>query len=180
MKYLKLVILSFVFSLPAIAVVSKGDTITAKKFNESMLVIGTIQTSLLTQSQFQSLQGNCWVKMEGQDILGTDLANLTGMSQLPDASGKFLRTTGGSAPALGVVQLDAFQGHHHSFNAGSSYGGYTPGRLSMEAPTFRGVFSSGILGPISDGVNGTPRIANETRPVNIGVNTFIKINHDCN
>jgi hypothetical protein len=31
-----------------------------------------------------------------------------------------------------------------------------------------------VLGPISDGANGTPKISSETRPKNVNVNYIIK------
>lgn len=97
--------------------------------------------------------------------------------RLPDYNGKsagslgavFLRGDGArSAAVAGVVQRDAFQGHHHSntlfpvttsAGAGSSYGGF----LSTPA----GYPATWTGGSASDGVNGTPRTASETRPLNV-------------
>lgn len=156
--------------------VSTGEKITAKNFNESTLGVGAVQHSLLTQTQFQAQHGDCWVKMSGQSVAGSDYETITGKSTLPNSAGRFLRDIGGNAPALGETQEDAFQGHHHNAMGYGNNGGSL-------GPAADG--SSGDLGqlkitsPKSDGVNGTPRTANETRPKNLGINLFVKINHKC-
>lgn len=158
-------------------VVNQGDKISAKRFNESISHVGEIKQALLTEEQFQSLYGECWVKMSGQSVAGSDYATITGQSSLPNAEGRFLRNSGGNALPLGSVQEDAFQGHHHNVVAGNTGGNnvsrYDGGNnYAAEYPRATTI--------ISDGVNGTPRISNETRPVNLVVNMFIKINHECN
>lgn len=70
----------------------------------------------------------------------------------------------------GTIQDDAFQGHRHSIsptvftaNAGSTgTGSGNTNPVSVGDPT-------------TDGVNGTPRTANETRMKNIGVKTYMRI-----
>lgn len=59
-------------------------------------------------------------------------------------------------------------------------------RTGDKNPNAQGYGSSGPHGNtlrtaeiVADGY-GTPRIANETRPQNLGVNIFIKINNSCN
>jgi len=42
-----------------------GETIVANELNAATLSIGSVQQSLLTLSQFQSLNGNCWRLMDG-------------------------------------------------------------------------------------------------------------------
>lgn len=73
--------------------------------------------------------------------------------------------------AFGTVQADAFQGHWHileNFNNGSAGGtAANPGGSSTP-------INNKVQNPISDGVNGNPRTAAETRPANITVTWFIK------
>jgi endosialidase-like protein len=97
-----------------------------------------------------------------------------GWTEYTAARGRFLRGIDNGAGidpsgtrAAGSTQADAFQGHYHSESgtfmspspggAGSSTGGAA-------------VFSAPVIGaPTSDGTNGTPRTATETRPVNVAV-----------
>ena len=97
---------------------------------------------------------------------------------IPDLRGAVPRGAGTSngytqnvTLTLGTKQNDAMQGHRHNFilylgsaqfGAGGSHDNYT-----IENGTQ-------VLDPTTDGTNGTPRIANETRMKNQVVNFFIK------
>lgn len=85
-----------------------------------------------------------------------------------EEAGSFRRFEGGGSLSFGGGQQgDAFQGHRHSHNfrlAGSSAGN---GMIS--GSTDNGAYAGAIQDPITDGTNGTPRIASETRPVNYTV-----------
>lgn len=92
---------------------------------------------------------------------------------LPDLRGEFVRcfddgkgTDAGRA--FGSAQSDALQGHRHpvTVNGGSFVGfGYHPGVGSNQVD----VAMNSVGAPISDGSNGTPRTAAETRPRNIAL-----------
>jgi len=98
---------------------------------------------------------------------------------LPDLRGQFLRswadgsTTYDSGRTLGSTQADAFQGHYHTLttiNAGSTFGGSGGvGPVSSSGTTVPLVTAA-----ITDGTNGTPRTAAETRPRNIALLACIK------
>ena len=75
----------------------------------------------------------------------------------------------------GSFQKDAFQGHHHRF------------RFEEHAEKGSGMATVNFLGygdendravtiPIADGSNGAPRTSNETRPKNVALYFYIKIN----
>ena len=173
------------------AKVSQGDTITAKKFNESTFGLGDIKHSLLTESQFQSQFGNCWVKMIGQCVSSScgsnesDYATLTGNSTLPNTSGRFLRDTGGNASSLGTTQEDSFQGHAHVLYALDRSGDGNNSLLthsgSGNAKDITSINQDGEFSSYTtDSHHGTPRVSNETRPQNLSVNYFVKINNECN
>ena len=112
-----------------------------------------------------------WVECSGQ-VLSDSESVYDGVT-IPDLNGeaRFLR---GSATS-GSDQVDAFQGHHHNVP-----------NLSQRVPNRTG--NSGALDKndgafntenattiVTDGVNGTPRIANETRPINMSVVWIIRV-----
>lgn len=115
--------------------------------------------------------------MEGGWTSGDGVATLRG----PEGRGEFLRIfdEGRGVDAgrgLGSSQSDAFQGHLHGFsdghpartrNASDQSGSNTTGS--------RGNVSTIMDSTISDGVNGAPRVAPETRPRNIAYPGRIKL-----
>jgi hypothetical protein len=105
--------------------------------------------------------------------------------RLPDLRGYFIRGFGTNSDttasaAFGTKQIDAFQGHRHSTTEPTSYNVNGGGPIT---PTIYGIVQGGggnypllITGDanITDGVNGTPRTASETRPRNIAMRYLIK------
>jgi hypothetical protein len=97
--------------------------------------------------------------------------------RVPDLRGYFVRGAGTNsdttaAGAFGVKQADAFQGHAHSTNGNAFWvngGGAVLGGSGISSTVALSVGS-----PISDGTNGTPRTASETRPANIAMLYCIK------
>lgn len=96
-----------------------------------------------------------------------------GWSEYTPARGRFLRGIDNGAGrdpdgtrSPGNAQNDAFQGHHHNFkfNAGTR----TTGSFDTYSISGSGK-DDAVVDPISDGSNGTPRTANETRPKNVAV-----------
>jgi hypothetical protein len=101
---------------------------------------------------------------------------------VPDYRGSFLRAWDNGAGvdasrAIGDMQADAMQGHLHSWSAG---GGrvYTPdvnnGNAAGSGAASWGAFTGLVGAPTTDGTNGTPRTAAETRPRNVSVNVTIR------
>jgi len=98
--------------------------------------------------------------------------------QVPNIRGIFIRGTGSQAigtltysGTIGVRQNDQMQGHIHRVPVGGSGCGnaspYT-GLTNICNPQDSG-------GPLTDGVNGTPRTGSETRPANISLLACIKL-----
>ena len=84
---------------------------------------------------------------------------------------------GGSA---GVAENDAFQSHWHDYWYAD--GGRTTGSSltdGLNAPATlkdtRGATFARVRDAITDGVNGTPRVANETRTKNIGATYYMRV-----
>jgi len=100
---------------------------------------------------------------------------------VPDLRGAFLRGVGTSTgftqdhtTTLAALEDDASQGHYHRlyqvdevYASGSSSN--RPGTADWITYT-----DTRVKDMISDGTNGTPRVANETRPNNVGVQYCIK------
>lgn len=85
-------------------------------------------------------------------------------------AGDFFRAEGGNATAFEAgEQTDAMQGHVHAFTQ-QSYPAGVPGAKSgygyEEISLNRSSYGTSTNAPSSDGTNGTPRTATETRPVN--------------
>lgn len=95
---------------------------------------------------------------------------------LPNFSdGKFMRSIGGNAAGLGVVQQDAFQGHFHKWKDSTTVVGWTYNAAGNTSNHFGNRDNdSAVAEPKTDGVNGEPRTANETRPLNMSVVVLIK------
>jgi hypothetical protein len=88
-----------------------------------------------------------------------------------DFSGRFIRTVGGNAAGPAQRQDDAFQGHQHT----QKWPNYSGGRASYRSdgpPVDPGFGTTTAI--VTDGTNGTPRTASETRPVNTSMYTFIR------
>ena len=110
---------------------------------------------------------------------------------LPNVSGRFIRATGGNAAARGVAQADAIQGHYHSVNdpghahifqfqdlTGGTLGSWPknePNVLTLKnGETQSSTTGLTVRAPSTDGTNGTPRTAAETRPANIALTACVK------
>lgn len=118
---------------------------------------------LKTQSQWQTEAtangGNCGFYSDGNGTTTFRVPNLDKAFLRPDSRG------------VASYQGDAFQGHRHTF-AGTIASMYGAG----EREAYRTGSSNSVTSPITDGTNGTPRTANETRPKNIAVLPLIVAN----
>lgn len=177
-----------VISTPAPSLVKKTES----------FAIGSIQQSVLDLIDFQAEMGSTdWVLCDGSNITGSALATYIG-NTLPDATGRFLRTAGGNAAAMRVQQADEAKAHNHNLSLddwGTSEQSTTVSSMNfgnaaaatgvpravilvndVRATTeaVKGILDSVDLRNPTMGVAATTTV--EGRPVNITVNTFIKIN----
>ena len=119
-----------------------------------------------------------WIECDGS-IINDSESSLNGQLT-PNLNGqrRFLR---GDATS-GAEETDAFQGHRHNLTESGTQKSvvlllpYDPGNgneaLDTGSLPRRNI---GVGDPITDGPNGTPRTATETRPVNMAVVWIIKI-----
>ena len=151
--------------------------------------IGDVKQSFLTEVKFQAEHDDTWVLCDGRDVIGSDYAILkegdaVTSHNIPDARGQFLRgldTSGtvdpdGAGRVLGDSQVDAFQNHKHEIALytgtavfGAKNGDNVVGGYSNQA---------GMRDVLAHTTFGTPRVSEETRPKNVVVNMFIKINRE--
>lgn len=129
--------------------------------------LGDIISSALTLSQFQALRGTQWVLMDGADITGTDFANLTGITTLPNmvANEAFLGQR--NAQAIGAYEANQNQSHSHttSMQLYESSGG-SARASGTDSPT-----GGGTAAGSTNNSGGTV-----ARPNTYRVNFFIKVN----
>ena len=151
-------------------------------------ILGTIISSVLDYEQLKKTYNAfddkkpIYVPCDGRTIEGSDLFVLTqkAMKNAPDLRGKFLRGLNSfsddgqiidptnadpdSTRKVGSYQGDAFKAHEHSYNAVAGIAGSVGGPPGMYA----GAITSGTT---SSNVKDT-----ETRPKNISVYFYLKIN----
>jgi hypothetical protein len=152
----------------------------------SILPVGTIIHSMLTTTQFATQYGDNWVLADGRSVTGTLYASVTGLSTVPDMRGRFLRGKGASNPdgdlALGAFTSSKTGSHDHAQNH------QTPNTIdNVQVPSYRvevagGVDTYSIVNTMTDRRLTSTRLTtdstggNETAPVSITVNIFIRIN----
>lgn len=91
---------------------------------------------------------------------------------LSEKAGMFLR--GGTTSGTG--QYDAFQGHRHSVDSdGALKYEYAYNTYDISLGNYAPPANITVGDPISDGTNGTPRTANETRPKNMSVVWIMRV-----
>ena len=149
--------------------------------------VGTVRISMLDEGTFRKINGRGWVLADGRCVStkcnaneDSDYFKLTMREKIPDMRGKFLRAknnkiTSKDCPeedsscfdsagerALGSYQKDTFEEHNHSI----------PARFKLSDGSNLGTYTQ--TGSSATGNTG----GKETRPKNIAVNFFIKINDD--
>jgi hypothetical protein len=141
---------------------------------------------MLTTTQFATQYGDNWVLADGRSVTGTLYASVTGLSTVPDMRGRFLRGKGTSNPdgdlTLGAFTSSKTASHDHAQNHQS------PNNVDdVQVPSYRdevswGFDTYGIVNSTTDRRSTSTRLTtdstggNETAPVSITVNIFIRIN----
>jgi microcystin-dependent protein len=164
--------------------VSLAKLVTA--IQQSLIPSGAVQAFAMTSAP------SGWLQANGSDIsrsvysalfaaIGTTYGAGDGSTtfSIPDLRGYFVRGSGINADAtasgtFGAKQADSFQGHYHAASttakaSGSSYAANGSNYVKADASA-----SVAVGNPTTDGSNGDPRTANETRPKNIAMLYCIK------
>lgn len=161
--------------------------------------LGDVKYSMLNPVKFAEENGDCWVPMDGRSIVGSRLASIMGVSNVPDAGGMFIRgqefaTSPNNDPdrnsntAVGTPQGDDVKPHNHSMNgAGAHSHAYEyflasgPTNLGNRADFTNVRYGQGWQWRnTSEAGNHAHTINNnsgsETRPKNLNFWTYIRIN----
>ncbi len=142
--------------------------------------VGDIKYSILNPTQFATVNGDCWVPMDGRSLATTDkLKQITDMATLPDGGGLFLRSQEfsnsynhdpdrTSNTAIASMQEQDFKSHNH----GSTL------NLVRVVPFLVGDGVPPIMINPSLDYNGTTSSTGgtETRPKNLNFWIYIRIN----
>jgi hypothetical protein len=174
-----------------------GSTVQEDTINQRTVVssgvIGEVKSCMLTEAQMQLAAGPGWILADGRSVAGSLYEIITGDSSVPDMRGQFLRgknngrIDGAEDPDgerdLGDSQVDAlenitgmvgrFVGRGINVSVASGAFALNGDNQSM----FAGEFGSGgtALGVDFD-ASRVASTSSETRPKNIVINYFIKIN----
>jgi len=152
-----------------------------------------IQQSLVPSGAVQAFAMNTaptgWLAADGTAVSRTTYANLftavgttygvgdgSTTFSLPDLRGIFVRGSGSQTisgttynKTFAAKERDAFQGHEHTSPSATGSGNYAS--YSSNSPQ---AISASTIAVVTDGVNGTPRTASETRPANVALLYCIK------
>ena len=178
-----------------------SSAFSVKTTTDSTGSLGEVRYSVLDPTQFKQQNGNGWILMDGRDIPGTDLAAL-GFSKLPDVRGMFIRgmdmnimNDPDGNRIVGSFQSDGFKSHSHQ--SSFTVTGDATNRFFCAVPNAQKEISGVQVGNAfsNDGTAGIARVSfaelikinstltinnegttNETRPKNIALYVYIKIN----
>ncbi len=176
----------------------QNRTIPVSKLVDFDGVIGDIKSSLLDEAAFIAIHGSGWVSAVGQDVTGSKYHELTGRTVLPDMRARFLRGVGGTGdnigPVVGETQGDTTKMPSGGFSVSTSVpqgSGIQNGQHRHSITVPAGWYAAPDGTPMYLGSTGRTTGAAgshthtaylnsggdfETRPVNVGVNFFVKIN----
>lgn len=136
--------------------------------------LGNVEYSVLNEEKFRELNGKEWVLMDGRNIAKSKLCKFSGLCDVPDARGVFVRGMNEKRQGklgdpdgdrvVGEYQQDSFKSHHHQYVNSGVWG--RSWRGSSEGPK-----TAYEQAGNTNNTGGT-----ETRPRNIALYTYIKIN----
>ena len=186
---------NFRFLQERIENIIKENEVLKKKIGA--IPVGTIVSSMLNPSKFISINGDSWVLAEGQSVINSDYHKISEKTNVPDCRGMFLRGINknridGDPEKIkdsktgqlrerhaGERQEDAFQDHKHKSehliitNKGNGIDGWRPSGSGGEK---KHKLHEIIDGYYPNDSKNAPRASLETRPKNIAVYFYIKIN----
>ena len=163
------------------AILEAGSVLDVNTLSKIHSSIGEIRQTTLSEVEFNSINLGVWVLCDGRSCVGSAYEREKNMSTVPDfvTTGAFPRQAK-EGRAIGSLEMDSLQGHiHTSLVAADRNGNPDGGGDSGGGRTYwrYGTTQYNTSGVLSDGVNGTPKTSQETRPVNVAINYFIKVSN---
>jgi hypothetical protein len=155
-----------------------GDIVDLLTFSKAEAKVGQIVESLLDFATFSNEHLGIWYPLDGRSCSGTAYHALSGKTTIPDAmtDGMFLRQAK-SGRVVGSAEADEFKSHTHIQDAhshGITLGGDgaangTSAQRTVNSFTPGNTFNATATNQNTGGA--------ETRPKNIAVNYYIKVNY---
>lgn len=159
---------------------SSGSLFSSKWFSKlytfgTSWSVGDARHSFLTETQFQSVNGDTWVLCDGRDVTGSQYHTITGNTTVPDARGQFLRgINNGRADGQQDPDGERSPGHHQTDRVGEHYHTHPHLRINGAGGGYGAVLDfDNPNNPVNtDAFN----VGLDSRPRNVACNIFIKIN----
>lgn len=154
-------------SVPAGWVPADGQALPRATYPDAWAGIVAVQVPIVAESAWLSTPTE-----RGRYTAGDNTATF----RVPDYNGKsagtlgalFLRGDGAlSMGTHGTIQTDALQGHWHAMDIGGQAGTTAISASSIGVSNGTLPSTGAIRNPTTDNVNGVPRTASETRPLNV-------------
>lgn len=154
--------------------------------------VGDVKYSVLNPAEFVAENGDCWVPMDGRELAPTDKLRIaSGMTFVPNAGGLFIRSQDfpnsdndpdrDSNSPVATIQGDDFKSHNHnisdpghSHTGGAFWPGNGPEQNQDGGVEDRTTFTN--TGSSTTGITINNTGGTETRPKNINLWTYIRIN----
>ncbi|MBK9151816.1 MAG: hypothetical protein IPM26_12840 [Saprospiraceae bacterium] len=162
--------------------------------------VGDVKYSILNPTLFAQVNGDCWVPLNGGDMTDSRLSNITGQTNVPDISGLFIRSqefSGGanrdpdrsSSSAIATFQDQSYQSHNHGLNdpghshpindkvrllSGNNFNIAGGSKLIFSPNQY--LTENRIINPSTTGISVNNFGGAETRPKNLNVWMYIRIN----
>jgi hypothetical protein len=158
-----------------------------RQINQSDLnPVGMVVYADLTEVQFQALNGTGWVLADGRNVAGSTYATVTGNATVSDLRGVLVRSKnngrsdGNQDPdgerALRSFQNDALQNITGGFQA-AYYNSNVSGAFQANGTSINQQDAGITARPsMTFDASRVARTSSETRPRNVALNAFIKIN----
>ena len=168
----------------------KDIDVVAEELNKATF-IGEVKQVFLTEAQLQAQYGTGWILADGRPVPESAYETMTGNATVPDLRGKFLRGLDNGRDldlnrAMASDQAEDLKGHGHNAShslSWSSAGAKTDSNLAgvlyrpIGYPPYNlSNLTTGPNVPVGGSVSVTPTTGEETRPTNVAINFFIRIN----